>query len=82
MKEADDDTALNLFSQLLMVDEAADWLKGQPDHVTSNSTRLIEAFKQRFAMNDIHRRRQAKLTWQRQQRSEESVDGGAQGGQS
>jgi hypothetical protein len=73
MKEVDETTALNLF-QILMTDDAADWLRGQPDDVTSNRKELFQAFRQRYTMSDVQRWRQAKLTWQRQQKPDESVD--------
>jgi len=62
---------LQLF-QLLLQDQAADWLRTTPK--TDDYSELLAAFRQRFAVSDIQRWEKATAIWTREQQPGESVD--------
>ena len=60
--------------KLLLVDQAADWLRSLDVTVSSDFDELLRAFRRRYSLNDIDRWRKASSLWQRDQQSTESVD--------
>ena len=64
---------LRLF-KLLMSDAAAAWLRSLPEPTKASLDVLLTAFRQRFAITDVHRWQQAADMWSRQQQSTETVD--------
>jgi len=72
LKSFDEDTQLQVF-KLLMTDNAADWLTSLPDDQTDTIKHLIDAFKTRFAMTELHKLQKLDQ-WQRNQKATESVD--------
>jgi hypothetical protein len=72
-KEMDDSTKFEFF-KLLMVDEAADWAASLEMDKDVDFEELFELFRDRFLLTDIQKWQQARSVWQRQQKSNESVD--------
>ena len=67
------DRQLQLF-KLLLTEQAADWLRALPQTVKDDMESLVDAFKQRFAQNELHRWQNASSMWTRQQHVDESVE--------
>ena len=72
LKRFDDDTQLQVF-KLLMTDNAHDWMTSLPDDQSDTIEHLLDAFKTRFAMTELHKLQKLDQ-WQRNQKATESVD--------
>ena len=72
-KEIREESKIQLF-KLLLVDQAADWLRSLEPDVTDDFASLLRAFRRRYSITDIDRWRKATLIWQRDQQPLESVD--------
>ena len=65
------DSKMQLF-QLLMVDQATDWLRSLPPSTIRNYKPLLDEFRKRYSLTDIDRWRKASSAWSREQSSPES----------
>ena len=61
------------FFHMLLVGEADDWLRSQPEAVRSNFDTLIVAFRARYSLSDIDRWKTATALLSREQSDTESV---------
>ena len=68
-----DDESLALF-KLLLVDTAQDWLRAIPTMHTRSLFYLMNAFRERYFPNELHKFRTATDMWSRTQKADESVD--------
>jgi hypothetical protein len=62
------------YFQLLMADEAANWLAALPEHIKNDLEMLTAEFEKRFSLTDLDRWKKASSLWSREQGTEETVD--------
>ncbi len=72
-RQLDNGKRLQLF-KLLLVEQAADWLKTLPDAIANDYNTLLIAFQQRFALTELQKWKKAAHMWEREQKTGESVD--------
>jgi hypothetical protein len=72
-KKLDDDDKLRLF-QLLMKDQARDWLASLPDDKKTHITILMDEFRKRHELTRVDKWKKTADIWKRQQLSQEPVD--------
>jgi hypothetical protein len=62
------------YFQLLMVDDAATWVRTLPAPISGNLKQLFGEFTKRFSLTDLDRWKKASMLWTREQSADESVD--------